>query len=85
MQDAAQWVLDQDDLSKVEARWHAQQEQQQIDAVQAAKRDKENRKQLLAKYHLQAVTTGPSVVADVKKQSTSRPVSKVRCSVAAIT
>lgn len=77
MQEAAQWLLDQDDLGKSEARWQAQQEQQQREAAQAAKREKESRKQLLAKYDLQAVTSGPSPVAETKRQSNSKPVSKV--------
>lgn len=76
-QEAAQWVLDQDDLCKNEACWCAHQQQQLHEAAQAAKREKENRKQLLAKYDLQAVTSGPSIVADNKKQSTSKQASKV--------
>lgn len=70
-------MLDQDDVANSEARWHAQHALQQQEIAQAAKREKENRKQLLAKYQLQAVTSGPSVVADSKKQSSSKPVSEV--------
>ena len=77
MQDAAQWVLDQDDLPELQSGWQARRQQQEQAAALAAKQDKENRKRLLSKYDLQAVSTGPSVVADARHHSSSKPVTKV--------
>ena len=57
LQDAAHWLMDQDDLENSEASWYARQEQLQRDAEQAARQEKANRKQLLDKYHLQPVPT----------------------------
>lgn len=75
LQDAAHWLMDQDSLERSEASWHARQEQLQRDAEQAARQEKASRKQLLDKYHLQAVPT--SARADVHTRSTQAPKSKV--------
>lgn len=75
LQDAAHWLMDQDSLERSEASWHARQEQLQRDAEQAARQEKASRKQLLDKYHLQAVPT--SAYADVHIRSTQAPKSKV--------
>lgn len=74
-QDAAYWLMDQHSLERSEASWHARQEQLQRDAEQAARQEKASRKQLLDKYHLQAVPT--SAYADVHTPSTQAPKSKV--------
>lgn len=55
LEDAAHWLMDQDNLEVCEADWHARQEQLQRDAEEAARQEKINRKKLLEKYHLQAV------------------------------
>lgn len=75
LQDAAHWLMDQDSLERSEASWHARQEQLQRDAEQAARQEKASRKQLLDKYHLQAVPT--SAYADVHTRTTQAPKSKV--------
>ena len=53
--------MDQEDLEQSEACWHAHQQQKQRDAAEAARREKASRKQLLDKYHLQAVDTCPNI------------------------
>lgn len=75
LQDAAHWLMDQDNLERSEASWHARREQLQRDAEQAARQEKANRKQLLDKYHLQAVPT--SAHADIHTRSKQAPKSKV--------
>ena len=78
VQDAAHWLMDQEDLSKSETSWHACQEQKQRDAAEAARKEKEHRKQLVAKYHLQAVGTSAPTEP---KQARQAPKSKVsKCS-----
>ena len=57
MQDTAHWLMDQEDLANCEAAWRACQERKQRDAAENARKEKEHRKQLLAKYHLQVVGT----------------------------
>lgn len=76
-QDAAQWVLDQDDLLELQSGWQARQQQQEQAAVVTAKQDKENRKRLLSKYDLQAVHTGPTILADARHHSSSKATTKV--------
>ena len=49
--------MDQQDVSKSEARWRSCQEQRAQETAEAAKREKASRKQLLDKYHLQVVNT----------------------------
>ena len=75
LQDAAHWLMDQDNLEKSEASWYARQEQLQRDAEQAARQEKASRKQLLDKYHLQAVPT--SACVDVHSRSMQAAKSKV--------
>ena len=67
--------MDQDNLERSEASWYARQEQLQRDAEQAARQEKASRKQLLDKYHLQAVPM--SARADVHTRSVQAPKSKV--------
>ncbi|KAL0049441.1 hypothetical protein WJX82_002527 [Trebouxia sp. C0006] len=73
LEDAAHWLMDQEDLSKSETSWHACQEQKQRDAAEAARKEKEHRKQLVAKYHLQAVGTSAPTEP---KQARQAPKSK---------
>lgn len=73
LEDAAHWLMDQENLAQSEASWHACQEQKQRDAAEAARKEKEHRKQLLAKYHLQAVGTSASTEP---KQARQAPKSK---------
>ena len=75
LQDAAHWLMDQDNLERSEAGWYARQEQLQRDAEQAARQEKASRKQLLDKYHLQAVPM--SMHTDVHTRSVQPPKSKV--------
>ena len=75
LQDAAHWLMDQDDLARSEARWFARQEQLQRDAEEAARQEKANRKKLLEKYHLQAVPT--SAQTHVPAQDRPGPKAKV--------
>ena len=75
LQDAAHWLMDQENLERSETGWYARQEQLQQDAEQAARQEKASRKQLLDKYHLQAVPT--SMRADVQARSVQAPKSKV--------
>ena len=76
VQDAAHWLMDQEDLSKSEASWHACQEQKQRDAAEAARKEKEHRKQLVAKYHLQAVGTSAPTEPKQARQAPKNKVSK---------
>lgn len=75
LQDAAHWLMDQDNLERSEASWYARQEQLRRDAEQAARQEKASRKQLLDKYHLQAVPT--SAHADVHTRNMQATKSKV--------
>ena len=77
MQDAAHWLMDQEDLANSEATWQACQERKQRDAADSARKEKEHRKQLLAKYHLQAVGTSAITEAQKARQA---PKSKVSTS-----
>ena len=76
VQDAAHWLMDQEDLSKSETSWHACQEQKQRDAAEAARKEKEHRKQLVAKYHLQAVGTSAPTEPKQARQAPKSKVSK---------
>lgn len=67
--------MDQGNLERSEASWYARQEQLQRDAEQAARQEKANRKQLLDKYHLQAVPT--SAHTHVHTRRVQAPKSKV--------
>lgn len=75
MQDAAHWLMDQEDLAKSEATWLACQERKQRDAAENARKEKEHRKQLLAKYHLQAVGTSATNEAQKVRQAPKNKVS----------
>ena len=74
IQDAAHWLMDQEDVYKSEARWHAVQEQRLQEAAENAKREKASRRQLLDKYHLQAVNTSACMPSSKPQQA---PKSKV--------
>jgi len=76
VQDAAHWLMDQENLAQSEASWHACQEQKQRDAAEAARKEKEHRKQLLAKYHLQAVGTSAPTEPKQARQAPKNKVSK---------
>ena len=76
LQDAAHWLMDQDNLEVCEADWHARQEQLQRDAEEAARQEKINRKKLLEKYHLQAVPI--SAQTHIPTQSRQGTKSKVQ-------
>jgi len=76
VQDAAHWLMDQENLAQSEASWHACQEQKQRDAAEAARKEKEHRKQLVAKYHLQAVGTSAPTEPKQARQAPKNKVSK---------
>ena len=83
LQDAAHWLMDQDNLERSEAHWFARQEQLQRDAEEAARQEKINRKKLLEKYHLQAVPS--SAQTHVPMQSRQGTKSKVQITSTACT
>ena len=72
MQDAAHWLMDQENLERSEANWHAHQEVLQREAAEAVQQEKAHRKQLLDKYHLQAVDTNTSRHREVRQESKSK-------------
>lgn len=74
LQDAAHWLMDQPDVHQSEASWQACQAQKMQEAAESVRREKASRKELLDKYHLQAVNSSASIPTCRNQQTTKSKV-----------